>query len=199
MGVTAIILAGGKSSRFGRDKSLLQLNRKPLMQHLTEQCAAFADEILIISNQENKFGLPGIRELQDHYRDMGPLGGIHAGLCAASNPHIFVTACDMPFFHAGLAQRMLASLNVYEAVLPCHHTYFEPLFSAMRKDRALAEAESLLANGDRKVLLLFDRLHTHCRECDGEELNVFYNINYPEDYVRLASGCLQRNTALLTG
>lgn len=198
MGVTAIILAGGKSSRFGRDKSLLQLNSKPLMRHLTDSCAVFADEILIISNQENKFAIPGVRELTDHYRDMGPLAGIHAGLCYASNPHIFVTACDMPFFHAGLAKSMLAQLNSYEAVLPCYHTYFEPLFSAMRRDHALAEAEALLANGNRKVLLLFERLHTLCRDCDSEEMDIFYNINYPEDYLRLQNGCPERKAALLT-
>ena len=194
MGVTAIILAGGKSSRFGRDKSLLVLDSKLLVRHLADCCATFADEILIISNQDQKFGFPGIRELSDRYTNMGPLGGIHAGLCEASHEHIFVTACDMPFFQVSLAETLLARLHIYDAAMPCHHALCEPLFSAMRRTEALAAAEMLLQQGDRKVLLLFDRINTFCWNCTEEDIHIFYNINYPDDYDRLTAGIQHQKT-----
>ncbi len=190
-GVTALILAGGKSSRFGSDKSLLILNQKLIVQHLVECCSSFADEVLIVSNQDAKFGLPGIRELHDIYPDMGPLGGIHAGLCAAKNDYIFVSACDMPFFDEFLAKCMLSQLDEYQAVLPYYQNKYEPLFSALRRDKALSVTEYLLQHNKKRMMLLFEQLETYCWECTKEEHENFYNINYREDYFKLL---MNRNT-----
>jgi molybdopterin-guanine dinucleotide biosynthesis protein A len=75
---TAIILAGGKSSRFGGDKTILPLGNRLLIHHLVEACNKFADEVLIIGNQQNKFAIEGVREISDIFKEMGPLGGFHA-------------------------------------------------------------------------------------------------------------------------
>lgn len=185
MGTTALILAGGKSSRFGSDKSLLMLHKKLIVQHLVDCCTHFADEVFIISNHKNKFGIDGIYEICDCYQSMGPLGGIHAGLRTSANEKIFVTACDMPFFQISLAEKMLQLLDVYDAVIPCFQNQYEPLFSAMRRDAALPVAENMLRKNQKRMMQMFTQLHTYAWSCTEQEHKNFYNINYKEDYKQL--------------
>ena len=195
MDVTAILLAGGRSSRFGRDKSLLCWQDRPIVERLAEQCAAVADEVLIVSNSPGKFRLPGVRELSDRYPDMGPLGGLHAGLAEAAHPWVFVTACDMPLFHAALARDLLTFTAYCEAVLPRCGTRLQPLFSVLRREPALREAEWMLSHGRRRLRELYERLDTFYLDLpDGgpgagdPAADLFYNINYPADYERLVAG-----------
>lgn len=108
---TAIILAGGKSSRFGADKTTLPWGNRLIIHHLVEACNKFADEVLIISNQQNKFAIEGVREISDIFKEKGPLGGFHAGMEAARYDKIFFTACNMPLFNLELAQKLLTQLD----------------------------------------------------------------------------------------
>ena len=186
MKTTAIILAGGKSSRFGSDKSLLHWKDRPIMERLAEECQRFADEVLIISNQNSKFVLPGIRELSDQYPGMGPLAGLHAGLLEASGESVFLTACDMPFLDGILAKELISYLRNWEAVVPCSGTLIQPLYSAMVRDKALPIAERMLSQGERKMKRFFGTLRTCYWDCPRQE--VFYNMNYPADYERLLAG-----------
>lgn len=206
MGTTAIILAGGKSSRFGTDKSLLRWNDKRIVEYMAQQCADFAEEILVVSNQPCKFGLEGVRELSDIFRDKGPLGGIHAGLAAAAYEKVFVTACDMPLFQPALAVRLIKSLETgvyraetYEAAIPRCKGRLQPLFSALRRTPALRAAEELLKQDQRKLRMLFTKLHTCYMDMeamgypddDGKAMDIFYNINYPADYEALLAGWIK--------
>ncbi len=185
MKATAIILAGGKSSRFGSDKSLLMWNNQLIMKTLVDSCRTFADEILIVSNQENKFGIQGTKELRDIYPEMGPLGGLHAGLNAATHERVFLTACDMPLLNTELAKKILYQLTAYEAVVPCCEGRFHPMFTAFRRTPALFVADHMLSQGERKMLMLIKKLSTCYWECSVEEEQAFYNMNYLEDYRRL--------------
>lgn len=182
MEVTAIILAGGKSSRFGKDKSLLMWNNQLIMQRLVSSCKVFAQEILIVSNQQNKFKIEGTKELSDIYPDMGPLGGLHTGLYAASCEKVFLTACDMPLMDARLAEEMLEQLDTYEAVLPCCEGRFQPMFTVFQRRPALLAAEEMLQRGEQKMLLLLQRLHTKYVECSSDTEQAFFNMNYLQDY-----------------
>lgn len=195
MGATAIILAGGKSSRFGRDKSQLSWRSRGIVEHLAEACAALADQVLVVSNQPGKFAIPGVTELCDLYENRGPLGGIHAGLTAAACETVFVTACDMPLFHAELARRLLSFSDRYEAALPRNGQRHEPLFAMLRRTPALAASTALLERDQRALLGLYRSLRT--RWLDREEWgtrspdkaeDIFFNINYPADYERLLAG-----------
>ena len=190
MKTTAIILAGGKSSRFGRDKSLLILNGQRIVEYLVEQCYQFADEVLIVSNSDAKFRIPGVRELSDIYPEKGPLGGIHAGLTHAKGDTVFVTACDMPMFDLELARELVALSSEYEAALPVADGRLQPLFAMLRRAPALRAAERMLYSDLRKLRFLYDRLKT-CylySTTQEEPKDLFFNINYPADFERLVSG-----------
>lgn len=185
MKVTAIILAGGKSSRFGQDKSLLMWKNQLLMERLVDLCRNFAEEILIVSNQENKFGIEGTKEISDIYPNMGPLGGLHAGLKSATYERIFLMGCDMPMADCSFARKLLLKLNDYEAAVPCRDGYFHPVFTAFRRTPALIISDKMLKQGKCKVLTLLEMLRTYYWECSDEEERTLYNVNYSEDYIRL--------------
>lgn len=187
--VTAAILAGGKSSRFGRDKSLLTLDGATLTERAVKNLLPLFDEILIVSNASDKFHLPGAREIGDVYPNAGPLGGIHSALVHSRNEAVFVMACDMPHFDAALCQRLVDLSAGYDAFVPRAGDELEPLFALYRKS-ALPAMESLLQGGRYKVRGLFEHVKTGFLPLavrqSGED--PFYNINFPSDYEALQKG-----------
>lgn len=195
MGAALILLAGGKSSRFGRDKTLLRWDDQLVVERIIRLAAPLFREVLLVSNHPGKFALEGVEELCDLYPEMGPLGGIHAGLTAARCDTVFVTACDMPFFHRALARQLLDHAPRYEAALPRDGEAVEPLFAMLRRGPALAEAERMLSQGRRRMRDLYQRLDTcyldredWLGQAPEGDRDLFFNINHPEDYLRLTAG-----------
>ncbi|MDR2180378.1 MAG: molybdenum cofactor guanylyltransferase [Synergistaceae bacterium] len=188
MRATGVILTGGKSRRFGSDKTILRWGDRTVVEKIAGQYAALFDEILLVGNPPGKFSIPGVREIEDIYPDAGPLGGIYSGLRRASNPRIFVTACDMPFFSGKLAAELLESSDDCDAVVPREGERVEPLF-AVYNSGVLPAAERMLLKGERAVRLLYDRVRVKYLDLgewagqnQGLFFNLFFNINFPEDY-----------------
>lgn len=90
MKTTGVILAGGKSSRMGTDKSILIFHEKTFIDNNVNIFKEVVDEIIIVSNQHNKYGYKDIQEVSDIYQDMGPLAGIHAGILAAEHDTVLL-------------------------------------------------------------------------------------------------------------
>lgn len=186
MKATGIILAGGKSSRMGQDKSLLSFKNEPLIKHAVKELQAVVDELIIVSNHKAKYGFSGIKEISDIYPGRGPLGGIHSGLTAATFEHVFVTACDLPFFNGRLARFLLDRRTGYDVVVPQIGNYLQPLFAVYSK-RCLPHAESCLRNNIRKVVAFYPMVRVNyvgeslIREITEPE-RVFFNVNTPRDY-----------------
>lgn len=95
MNLTAIILAGGKSSRMGTDKGLLLVNGKPMIEYLIDLFNAFQIETIIISNNPvyNQFNVPVYEDL---IKDKGPLAGIYTGLSNVETEKNIIVSCDVP-------------------------------------------------------------------------------------------------------
>lgn len=179
--ITAIILAGGKSSRFGADKTALHWGDRLIIHHLVDVCKQFADEVLIVSNQQNKFAIEGVPEISDVFKGKGPLGGFHAGMEAARYDKIFFTACDMPLFNLELAQKLLTQLDTgAEASIPRHGERTEPLFSAIFRPAAMSTATTMLQQDNRRLMDFFRQLNTSYVECQEEDFQ--FNLNRQEDY-----------------
>lgn len=186
---TLIILAGGKSSRFGRDKSLLELGGKRIVESTVEKCLPLFDEVLISSNSESKFGIPGIKELSDTYKGMGPMGGMHSGLSASRNDAVFFAACDMPYFSTELAMELLKRAEGHDICIARNEEKIEPLFGVYRKS-LLPLITQLLEAGERSMRSLLERADTEYFDCsawlsENGAGNAFYNINYQEDFENL--------------
>ena len=186
---TLVILAGGKSSRFGRDKSLVEINGQRLVETTVKKCLPVFDEVMISSNRDSKFGIPGIFELKDVYIGMGPLGGVHSAFLAARNDAVFFAACDMPFFNVELAQLIIENAAGHDACVPRVGEKLEPLFAVYRK-RLLPKTVELLEAGRQSLRDLMEVCDTNILDCtewveEHAAQDAFFNMNYEADLERL--------------
>ncbi len=186
MKASGIILAGGSSSRMGRDKSLMVYNQQTLIERTVNELRKVVDEIVIASNNTSKYSIPGVIEVPDLYPGMGPLAGIHAGLKQIKHRYAFVISCDMPLFRARLAEYLLERCAGYDVVVTQINGYLEPLCAVYSKE-CLEPIESCLKAGVRKIILFFPQVRVLTighREIEniGNPEELFYNLNTPEDY-----------------
>lgn len=96
------VLAGGRSSRMGRDKALLSLGGLPLLRLLLERLRRHADPVVIIAADNGHYGDFGVPVLGDLHPGCGPLGGIHTALRSLEAQETFILPCDTPFVSAEL-------------------------------------------------------------------------------------------------
>jgi molybdopterin-guanine dinucleotide biosynthesis protein A len=189
---TVVILAGGKSTRFRRDKTLLKLDgARLLIETIVDRCRGLFDEILIMSNRENKFGIEGTAECSDLFPNLGPIGGIHGGLRFMKGERALVAACDMPFFDIVLAEKMLALSDGCEAVVPRDGEWMQPLFAVYTKS-SLPVFEAHISRGTKRPLEVIRNLRTRYIDRDEWEVmeehkgrDIFYNINCQKDLLNL--------------
>ena len=185
MAYTLIILAGGKSTRFGQDKAMLAINGVRLIDLVVEKCGPLFSEILVAGRNPENFDVPGVRAVPDLYPNAGPLGGIHAGLRASSNETCFVTACDMPNLNLPTVKKLLEAAADYDVALLKTGEDVQPLFAVYKKS-LLPDVERLLEEKTYRVLRLYDTARVFYLETpDGSkrpENTPTFNINYSEDY-----------------
>ena len=106
MKLTGIVLAGGKSSRIGRDKALLEYGGMRLVERSISVLRPFCGRILISSNNRDLAGL-GHEIVGDEHRDIGPIAGLHAALRYSQSEHHIVIPCDTPFVTVDVYERLL--------------------------------------------------------------------------------------------
>ena len=201
MAVSGIILAGGQSSRMGQDKTLMSIETQTLIERTVKELRKVSDEIIIASNQFNKYNLPGTFEVPDIFSGFGPLGGIHAGLKAASYPYSFIVAGDMPLFTADLAEYLLTRTDEdYDVIAPEVGGSWEPL-CAVYSQSCLQAIEKYLEAGIRQVFQFYKNVRV-LKICEQELVSIgktgdlFYNLNTPEDYKVLLAKKKARSTEL---
>jgi len=179
---TAIILAGGRGSRMGADKSLLSVDGQPIIERICERLAGRFDQILISANEPEKLAFLGLEVIPDRIPGQGPLMGIASALEVSSNDLNFVVACDIPRMHIALVEEMLAEADRSGAdvVVPMMGSEeYEPLFAVYRKS-ALEAINKVLASGGRRISDIFAQCRVkYVRLTDAEWLR---NLNTPAEY-----------------
>jgi len=125
MQVTAIILAGGNSSRMGRDKGLIKLNGVPMIAHVIKALKNITDDILIISNNDDyrQFNFP---IYSDIIANKGPIGGIYTGLIKSNTEVNIVISCDSPFMTASFINKLLAHSGDQEVTISSYNDRVHP-------------------------------------------------------------------------
>jgi molybdopterin-guanine dinucleotide biosynthesis protein A len=179
---TAIVLAGGKSSRMGKDKSLLPVNGRPLIAHIVDQLRDRFDEIIIGANDPEKYAFLNLPVVADIEKDKGPLMGIYSCLKASTNDVNFVTACDIPVMNTKLISNMLQLAAGVDMVLPVgDENKYEPLFAIYNKS-VLPSAEKVLKNNCRKIIGLLN--FAKVRFIDFDNSNWYQNLNQKSEYLK---------------
>ncbi len=121
----AAILAGGKSSRMGRDKALLPFGNQTLIAHIAQTLRPVFAEIVVVTSNLEIARAADLPSVADQFSGRGPLAGVHAALLHFDAP-TFVVACDMPFLNADFI-RFLAQDFDGAARVPLSDGGFEPL------------------------------------------------------------------------
>jgi molybdopterin-guanine dinucleotide biosynthesis protein A len=183
---SAIVLAGGDSTRMGSDKALLLFAGKPLIAHIVDRLSLLFDDVVIGGGRPGDYDFLGREVVPDRAPGQGPLMGIASALERTKSDLNLVVACDMPNLPLAYAARLAAAAEGYEAVLPMNAAgELEPLFAYYRKNTA-APARELLAAGARSILDLLPRIRTRTVPIPGGI--AIRNINTREDYERLMGG-----------
>lgn len=157
--MTGVVLAGGKSSRMGRDKAVLEFEGQTLQDRCVGVLRECFPEVLVIREDD----APGL----------GPIGGLLTAL--RRSPEVFVVACDMPFLDVALIREMAAKLPGYDAVaIPG-----EPLHAAYSA-RILPVVEAQIAVGDYSLRSLLSKLRV--KTITGP---VLINVNTPQEWEAL--------------
>lgn len=183
---TAVVLAGGKSSRMGRPKSLLLFDGMPLIVHLARALERmFAETVIVAAPEQELPPLPAIL-VRDEVPYQGPVGGIYYGLRAASGTACFVTSCDVAFLNPSLISHLLSQISDCDVVVPHWQERFQPLHAVYRTS-VLPLLKEQLDRGELRPIFLFDKVRT--RKIDENEIKIFdpdglsfFNMNTLDDY-----------------
>ncbi|HET7478322.1 MAG TPA: molybdenum cofactor guanylyltransferase [Rubrobacteraceae bacterium] len=188
---SGIILAGGASSRMGRDKLSLTVGGVPLIRRVYDVLSSHCAELLVAGAADRLPEIPVARTVEDLRPGReGPLAGIETGLTAARYSLVFVAAADLPFLPADLVGYSLTLLTRERvSVVAPRHEGLHPLCAAY--DRAiLPQVSAALDTGERSVTRFIRGLRG-VRFVEGEELSRFgepefflMNVNSPEDLER---------------
>ena len=193
-GVSAVILAGGTSSRMGTNKALLKMGDMPLIEIVYRTLAALFHEVIIVTNTPEEYAFIPCRKVADIHPGFGAIAGLHAGLSASSSERVFVAACDMPFLNPDLIRLLCNCEAELDAVVTLNGEGLrEPLHAVYA--RSVAEtARHIMEQGDKSILIVLDRIHARLitlkemRQIKDAEKS-FRNVNTPEEFGRLQDNC----------
>jgi molybdenum cofactor guanylyltransferase len=183
MGITGIVLAGGKSSRFGKDKALAGFSGKTLVEHSIAILQGVCGEILISSNNPEQFHFTGLPVIMDIYPQCGPIGGIHSGLIHASYEKVLFLGCDMPLISKDLLLFMIQSSKTHQGVIPMNEGFKQSLCILLEKNSS-GVIEDSLKNKVYKILDALEGLKINFLETSKESFfyeNLFFNVNTETD------------------
>ncbi len=183
-GWTGVVLAGGKSSRMGSDKALIEIDGRSLLDRALDKLDPHVNELLVIGEPE-KYGVVGPFVVADEWLGKGPLGGLSTAMRYASNDRLLVIACDLPGLNDRLFELLKSQLgNATEAVVPKHEGLIEPLAAVYHRNAQPAFRRCV----ELDVLKMSDALsqvRTSYVEVipgsDGWPMDLFRNINAPGD------------------
>ena len=186
--ILPVVLAGGKSKRFGEDKSQVKLGRKILIDYILSELIDEFNEILIVANDPIKH-LPSnkIKKIKDFKKDLGPLGGIFTAMKWAKDNNksykwIASFPSDTPFFKKNILNNFFEKINEKESELffmtfnDKRHNIFG-LWSTSLID----QLEKDLENGSRKVEKWANNIGVKTINMSFEKEDPFFNINTQED------------------
>ena len=194
--VRAYILAGGASSRFGRDKALVRFGTRSLLLEIVQLAQTCASEVAVVAGAQKYTDLDVRLEIiKDRWPGEGPLGGIitalhHTAATARSAEWNLILSCDMPFLTAEWLQFLVdharASAPEIQVILPHSAHGPEPLCACYRT-AAAEPLKNVFDRGIRKVTQALQQVRTEVldesvwKRFDSAG-RLFWNMNTPADF-----------------
>jgi molybdenum cofactor guanylyltransferase len=184
--LSCIVLAGGKSSRLGRNKIFEKLGNLNLLERVLTSLSSFKSEIIVVVARDSCIpqltNYPGLRVVEDIYPGKGSLGGVYTGIALSKTFYNVVVACDMPFLNVDLLGYMVGLAENYDVVIPkTEDGILEPLHAVYSRN-CLIPMEYLLKQNRLSILELFPMVQV--KYIDSPQINrfdskhlSFFNIN----------------------
>ncbi len=189
MDISCVILAGGKSKRFGHDKVLERFGNTSLLEQVISHVDPISKDIIIVTAKGRTFAQlanhPKIRIINDILPEQGSLGGIYTGLVKSNTFHNLVVAADMPFLNESLLKYMVKVADGYDFILPRFEDMYEPLHAIYSRN-CIDPIKSILVQGKKVIIELFK--YVKVRFVETKEIDrfdpkhiSFFNVNTKED------------------
>lgn len=184
---TAVILAGGKSSRMGFDKQFLRINEVRVMEKLIHELSKEFEDIIIVTNKPEEYKKDGVRIISDEIKEIGPLSGIHVGIKQSKSRYVYFIACDMPNVNLDYIRYMKKVLtnSKANACIAKREGKLEP-FNAFYSVDILPKIEKLITLNKRSIAGLIDIIEPLFIEENvlkkyDYSFDMFMNLNSKED------------------
>jgi len=199
LSVSAAILVGGRSARFGgRDKSALLVSGRTILERQVAELSQLTADILLVGGDPPALHDGRVRHVADLVPGRGPLGGLHAALTAARASVVAIVACDMPFVSAPLLRYLLTLAHGPdrpEIVVPRTEGGYHPLCAVYTR-ACLEPIVRRLAGGALRVDGLFGEMRVQVVTPDalapfGDPDRLLANLNTPLEYEAIEAKGIQ--------
>ena len=183
--VTGVILAGGKSSRYGTNKALAKINGIPLIENVIRVMRSLFQDLVLITNTPDEYAYLELPMYEDLIKDLGPIGGIYTALNSITNDAGFFVACDMPFLNPDLIRHLVGIRADFDVVVPEISGKMETLH-ALYSGRCIPAVRKLIDVHVYQTIRIFPEVsvrylkENEIRRFDPE-LKSFFNVNRPEE------------------
>lgn len=178
---TAIILAGGRSSRMGQDKGLMRFRGRPMVQHVIDAAAMVCNTFVVVTDHP-MYSMFGFRTVADEVKGFGPVAGILSGLRSSATGRNLVLSCDVPFVTPALLKELVtctADADVIVAEGPDGRIH--PLIAVYSKT-CIPVLEKAVAEGEHRLRSVFGNLRVHSVRFGEEWNNALRNVNSLKDF-----------------
>ena len=183
MQLSAIILAGGKSSRMGEDKGLLNLNGSAMITHVINTLKEITDDVFIVSNNNEygKFGLPVYRDL---ITNKGPIAGIYTGLLNSASEVNIIVSCDSPFVSIDFLKNLMLRSITFDVTIPSYNDRIHPTIGIY--NRSIIEIlKQQIDSNELKLMLAIEKVKHQIIKFSSIDKDIdpkiFSNINTKQD------------------
>lgn len=186
MNLRGFVAAGGRSSRMGRDKSLLPYRASTLLEHAIAKLRGVTPDVRILCGPARRYEDFGVPVVEDAICGVGPVGGLYSALLSASvdrRDKILWLAVDVPLVPPSLLTRLVDGLDDADIVMARTTDGLESVCAAFRTGPTLEAVRSALLAGRLKVTAALEGLNLLAIDADPA---LFANINSPSEYERLA-------------
>lgn len=184
-----IILAGGRSSRMGEDKSLLKIEGKPLLEKVLSVAQEVTSEIIVMLAEKQNIP-PFVKKFEnikigrDRVKEQGPLQGISDALPLLSTnaQYIYILTCDLPFLNIEWLEKLQAGLTEnMDVVCSNYHGFDNPLLAIYRK-KVILQAPKLLKSGIKRPVKLWSGFNKIALLAENSENWVCRDVNTKGEY-----------------
>lgn len=182
----AAVLAGGLSARLGHEKALSQFGGTTVLEWQCTRLSRLFQHVFVVARDPARLSWLGVPVVADALRTPSSATGIFTAVLASPTEQLLCLACDMPFVSDALLLSLAANCKEYDAYVPRHGGYLEPLCAVYGR-RVIEPLQMQLTRGVRRIDALYEDVRTGFLDVDdafGAPAELFLNINTPEDLTR---------------